>query len=550
MTSAFTRAADLLDGGTDTRPATTRRDDFTRTFPTALDVEQRLDNTATRTPALEHIAARLRATVDTRAGRLVVSIPPQEGKTELLRALCFWLLVRDPATRIVYASYALARARKSGRAVRDHIRLHGRDLDLHLDRGSWDAADWTLDGHRGGMLCVGVGGALTGAPADVLIVDDPIRGQQDADSETVRDALHEWWSGTARTRLSAGATVIVVQTRWHEDDLAGRRIAEGWPAVNIPALADGHAPDALDRPVGEWLLSAQGRTEQDWCDTRAEVGERAFAALYQGEPAPVEGGIFQRAWFDRHRLPTQPDGCLPPTVYVDPADNPGDGDEAGVLVATTHPPTRRVLLLADLSAPMTVARWARLALLTCVRWQAPTLVWEKSLSQLAQRITEAWALLHLHATAIRAADGDRAAALVRLTLPDDTPAAVQHAAQLLAELADDDVTGILAFGDVGPARRPVTARGSKDLRMQLAAPLFETGRAAIVGTLAAFEHQAATWQPGQDSPDRVDTAVHAVLDLAGLAAPTSARRAGRGTTRIPTRTPARHLPGTGGRLGR
>lgn len=548
MTTAFARAADLLDGGT-TSPDT-RRTQFTTDHPLALDVEQRLDHTAIRTPALEHIAEQLRATVDTRAGRLVVSIPPQEGKTELLRALCFWLLARNPATRIVYASYALARARKSGRAVRDHVRTHGTDLGLRLSRGSWDAADWSLDGHRGGMLCVGVGGALTGAPADVLIVDDPIRGQREADSDTIRGALHEWWSTVARTRLSSGAVVIVVQTRWHPDDLAGRRIAEGWPLVNIPAIADGHAPDSLDRPVGEWLLSAQGRTDADWQETRAEVGERAFAALYQGEPSPAEGGIFQRAWFDRHRLTTKPDGCLPPTVYVDPADNAGDGDEAGIIVATRHPPTQRALLLADLSAAMTVARWARLALLTCVRWQAPTLVWEKSLAQLGQRITEAWALLHLQATAIAACDGDRDAALRRLTRPDDTPDAVTVLAQQLAELADDDVAGVLRFGSTGPGRRPITAKGSKDLRMQLAAPLFETGRAAIVGALPVLEHQAATWQVGQSSPDRVDTAVHAVLDLAGTGGPTTVRRPGRTATRVPTRTPARSLPSTAGRVGR
>lgn len=550
MTTAYARAADLLDGGT-TSP-NTRRAQLITDHPTPLDLQQRYDHTTVRTAAAELVATRLRDTVTSRDGRLVISVPPQQFKTSLCRWLCVWLLADEPDGRIGYVSYAAQLARTSGRAVRAAIDTYGRDLGLTLARGHADASDWSLaGGHRGGMLSVGVGGSLTGRSVDrALIIDDPVRNQQDADSPAVRGALHDWWSAVGRTRLAPGTPIIVVATRWHEDDLSGRLIAEGWPWLNIPALADGHTEDALDRSVGTWLESTRGHTAADWEATRRDIGERTFAALYQGRPAPAEGGIFQRAWFNRHRLTTQPDGCLPPTVYVDPADNAGDGDEAGIFVAARHPPTQRALLLADLSAPMTVARWARLALLTCVRWQAPTLAWEKSLAQLAQRITEAWQLLHLHATAIRACDGDRDRALARLTRPDDTPDAVQHAAVLLAELADDDVTGILAFGPVGPARRPITARGSKDLRMQLAAPLFETGRAAIVGALPLFEHQAATWQVGQSSPDRVDTGVHAVLDLAGAGGPTVVRRPGRAPTRVPIRTPGRSLPAAAGRVGR
>lgn len=377
-----------------------------------------------------------------------------------------------------------------------------------------------------------------------LIIDDPLRDQKEADSPTVRAAMHEWWESVARTRLAPGAPVIVVQTRWVEDDLAGRRAAEGWPLVNIPALADGHTPDALDRPVGEFLTSTRGRTSEDWVSIRRDVGERTWAALYQGRPAPLAGGVFQTSWFDTWRVDQAPAGCLPPTVVVDPADNEGDGDEAGIILATTHPESGKVYLLDDLSAPMTVARWARVALLTCARREAPTLAYEKSLSQLPKRIREAWTILRQQAVALRKAKGDQAAALARLSRPDDSAEARESIAAALAEIAGD-VGAVLAFPDAGPRLRPIVARGSKQLRMQLAAPMFETGRAVIVGRLPALEHQAAVWAPGQDSPDRVDAATHAVLSLAGQAGAQLGRSTGRvptsstGRTRTPTRSTGR-----------
>lgn len=485
-----------------------------RECPTPLDLACRLDPSTRRTPALALLADQLAAAATQRDGRLVVSIPPQEGKTTLLRWLCVWLLADNPDRRIVLASYAATLARSSGRVVRTHIKTHGPTVGLTVASDHADASDWQLEGHVGGVVTTGVGGALTGRPADVLIVDDPIRNQQDADSATVRENLHDWWSSVALTRLAPGAPVIVVQTRWHEDDLAGRRIAEGWPVVNIPALSDGHTADALGRPVGEWLTSARGRTVADWTRTRADVGERTFAALYQGRPAPLEGGVFKSAWFDLWRITEPPPGCAPPTVVVDPADNDGDGDEAGILVVTQHPSSGKTYILDDLSAPMTVARWARTALLTCVRRDAPTLAYEQSLSQLPNRIKDAWAELYQQATALNITDS-HAAALARLTLADDTPERTTATRTALDELTARDAALIVAVGKAGPRLRAIVAKGSKESRMLWAAPLFETGRAVMVGRHPQLEHQAATWQVGQGSPDRVDALVHAcALELA------------------------------------
>jgi hypothetical protein len=498
--------------------------------PTPLDFACRFDRRTVRTPALELVSQRVAEAADSRDGRLVLSVPPQEGKSTTLRWAVLWLLTRDPERRIVVASYASGLARTSGRIVRSLVESYGSDMGLQVDRSHADASDWQLAGHAGGLRAVGVGGGLTGQPTDVLIVDDPIKDQQAADSPTIRENLHEWWSAVALTRLAPGAPVIVVQTRWHEDDLAGRMEAEGWPVVNIPAQADGQTPDALDRTPGEYLLSARGRTDADWHAKRKAVGERTWAALYQGRPAPVAGGVFQRAWFDTWRVAEAPAGCLPPTVVVDPADNEGDGDEAGIILATSHAESGRVYILDDLSAAMTVARWARVALLTCVRRSAPTLAYEKSLSQLPKRIREAWAQLHREAVALHRAGGDHAAAVERLARRDDSAEAREQIAAGLAEIAGD-VDDILAFSTAGPRLRPIVARGSKQLRMQLAAPAFETGRAVMVGRHAQIEHQATVWQPGQDSPDRVDALVHAV-QLLGT--PGGAPGLGRATDRVPT----------------
>ncbi len=132
-----------------------------------------------------------------------------------------------------------------------------------------------------------------------------------ADSSNYRDMVWAWWQSTASTRLAPGAPVIVILTRWHEDDLAGRlQAAEDghlWRVVNIPALAD-HDPakgqtDPLDRTPGTWLPSARGRTPAEWDAIRTRAGSRVFNALYQGRPSPATGDVWQRAWWRRYDDP-------------------------------------------------------------------------------------------------------------------------------------------------------------------------------------------------------------------------------------------------------
>jgi hypothetical protein len=467
----------------------------------------------------------------------------------LLRWTCAHTLVRRPSTRLVYASYAASLARTSGRTVRSFVKTHARDWGITVALDHADASDWQLAGHEGSVFTVGIGGGLTGRPADGLIIDDPLAGRQEADSEAMLSAMHDWWQSVARTRLAPDAWVIVVQTRWTEDDLAGRRVAEGWPLVNIPALADGHAPDALARPVGEWLESARGRTVQDWLDTRRDVGEREFQAMYQGAPAAPEGGIFRRAWFARDRVDVRPPG--PVLVMVDPADNSGDGDEAGVLVGSMDA-ARRVYVGPDYSGHYTAARWIRVALLAVVRHRAGSLAYEQSLSGLDRSTRHGWRSLRQQATILRRLaeqfgddpDGSPsatviAAAAAELTHPTDPLDTVAEVRAELIELWPLVGVTLDTYPDTGPIIRRVTAKGTKELRAQLAAPLYEQRRISHIGHLTALEHQMATWQVGQSSPDRMDTAVHLVMQLTGTGPASLERPVGTMPTRStkPPRSP-------------
>jgi hypothetical protein len=520
-----------------------RRMRTVRRYPTGLDLAAAHDERIVRTPALDLLNERLHDTVTKGDGRLVISLPPQEGKTWIARWTCAHVLVRAPQTRLAYISYSANLARTSGRTVRGLIKQHGRQWGISVSRDHADAADWELDGYPGGMISVGRSGTITGRPTEGVLIDDPLKNRQEADSRTILESVNSIWESVVRPRLAPLAFVCLIHTRWAEDDLAGRFEAEGWPVVNIPALADGKALDSLRRPLGVYLESARGRTVAEWEQIRADVGEREWAALYQGCPSPPAGGIFLREWFDRDRVADRPDGH-PPIVVVDPADNLGDGDEAGIIVMSTD--TRNHIYLGpDYSGHMTTARWVRMALLAAVRHQAAALAYEQSLSGLDRSVRDGWALLHKQARALRRrrpelesleVDPDAVEATVaELTHPDDPDATREQVRRELLELWPL-VDATLAYPDTGPSIRRIKPKGSKTLRAQMAAPLYENRRVHHIGHLAQLEHQQATWQVGQDSPDRMDAATWAVLLASGATIATLAAPSGN----LPTRSTRRH----------
>ena len=235
--------------------------------------------------------------------RLIVSVPPRHGKSELIsRHTPPWYLGNFPDRRVMLASYEARFAETWGRKGRDLLEEHGRDLyGVTVRPDARAAAAWEVDGQPGGMVTGGVGGPFTGKGADLMIIDDPVKNAEEADSETIRDKHWDWWQSTASTRLHPGAVVLVVMTRWHEDDLAGRLLAgmddespSEWHEIRFPAIAE--PGDHLGREEGQALWPE--RFDEEWmARKRREVGSRWFHALYQGRPSAEEGDIFKRQWW-------------------------------------------------------------------------------------------------------------------------------------------------------------------------------------------------------------------------------------------------------------
>lgn len=273
-----------------------------------------------QTPALDLIDEALVRALNTPDARLIISMAPQEGKSVRgANDFPVWALTKNPDLRIVTASYAQALANRNGRAIRNRIQTQP-ELGLKIAADNGSVSEWTLEGHEGGVLSVGIGAGVTGRAADMLIIDDPLKDRKEADSELIRDNVWDWWTDAASARLAPGAPVVVILTRWHEDDLAGRLIERdidaGWEVINIPAQAD-HKPergetDVLGREPGEFMVSARGRTLPQWIQRKKTAGARTWASLYQGHPSPQEGGVFppeeKLARYDRPMWIVHPDG--------------------------------------------------------------------------------------------------------------------------------------------------------------------------------------------------------------------------------------------------
>lgn len=248
--------------------------------------------------------------------RLIVTMPPRMGKSELIsRYFPAWYLGRFPDRQVMLASYEAGFAATWGAKARNVLEEHGRSL-FGVDVSDRTSAKdrWEIDGHQGVMVTAGVGSALTGMGAHLLLVDDPVKNAEHAQSKTRRDAAWDWWLSTARTRLMpaahgqpAGATVVVM-TRWHEDDLVGRMIehqddGDRWHVLNLPALAEDD--DALGRAPGEALCPAMFN-ESALEATRKALGAYWWASLYQQRPAPAEGLLFKDEHF-RYWSPAKSD---------------------------------------------------------------------------------------------------------------------------------------------------------------------------------------------------------------------------------------------------
>lgn len=228
--------------------------------------------------------------------RLMVFMPPRHGKSEKAsKRFPAWYLGRNPKHQIIAASYNSDLASDFGREVKGIISSpeYGdvfRGVSLRQDSRASDRMN-TEQG--GAYFAVGVGTATTGRGAHLALIDDPFKDREDADSENQRNKVWNWYRSTFYTRLMPGGRIVVIQTRWHEDDLSGRlleqdgRIEEGgqWTVLELPAIS------ADNQPLWpEWYdLEALNRI-------KGTIGPREWSALYQQRPQPDEGNFFKREW--------------------------------------------------------------------------------------------------------------------------------------------------------------------------------------------------------------------------------------------------------------
>jgi predicted phage terminase large subunit-like protein len=274
-------------------------------------------------PAEHHrlIAEKLEAIERGEIQRLMIFMPPRHGKSELAtKRFPAWFLGRNPDRQVIQASYNSDLAKDFGRQVRNIFqerRFQNVFQGVELAQDSKAADRWNTS-KNGAYVAAGVGTAVTGRGADILIIDDPLKDREEAESETRRETVWNWYTSTAYTRLQGMRAEILVQTRWHADDLAGRLLeaeAKGgkkWDKLILPALmSDGGALWPERFPVN--VLQ----------EIKQTIGPRDWSALYQQNPTPDDGTFFLKAWFKRHESP--PERCH---VYMtsDYAVTEGDGD--------------------------------------------------------------------------------------------------------------------------------------------------------------------------------------------------------------------------------
>ena len=226
------------------------------------------------------------------------------------------------------------------------IAEHGATLGLRLSADSHAAGRWELE-NGGEYYAAGVGAAIAGFRADGALIDDPIRSREDADSAHERDKIFDWYKSDLLTRLAPGGWVILIQTRWHEDDLAGRIIAEmerggeHWDIVSLPAEAE--AGDLLGREPGQWLWDDAYGYGDFLRHEKATQLPRNWTALYQQRPAPETGDYFKEEWF-RTYVTEPPRDTLNIYGGSDYAVTSNGGDYTVHVVVGVDPENRMYLL--------------------------------------------------------------------------------------------------------------------------------------------------------------------------------------------------------------
>lgn len=244
---------------------------------------------------------------------MIISTPPQHGKsTTLTETLCAWYLMRNPDHCVIQVSYGDDLAERFGKRNLEKVKEFGDIFGVEVDPRKATSRDFAIKDHKGRMISKGIGSGLTGHSGHLIVIDDPIKNRGEADSERTRDSIWDEFINSILSRTQAGSKIILIMTRWHEDDLAGR-ILENMPEfvtyVNYECECESE-DDPLGRKIGEPLCPEIGKGKE-WLASYKETftnesGMRAWEALFQGHPTIAEGNILKKEWWQ----------------YYDPAKEP------------------------------------------------------------------------------------------------------------------------------------------------------------------------------------------------------------------------------------
>jgi predicted phage terminase large subunit-like protein len=267
------------------------------------------------------LTKQLQRVIDGKCKRLIIQVPPRSGKSYISsKLLPAAYLMAHPDRYVGIVSYSAELAEGFSRSAREYYQQAGGIMDPVKKAVN----DWGTQG-GGGLWAAGVGGAITGRSGHLLIVDDPVKNREDADSPRVMEKLWDWYTSTLYTRLEPNVgSIVVIQTRWSENDLIGRLIEsemnvsekgrENWTILDLPAISE----DPNSRPplpahcevVPDWreepglALCPQRYGIEEYERIREAIGTRDFAALFQQRPAPEGGNMFDPSWWQYYDAAT------------------------------------------------------------------------------------------------------------------------------------------------------------------------------------------------------------------------------------------------------
>lgn len=404
-----------------------------------------------------------------RLRRVVVNVPPQHGKSEFWsKYFTAWYLGRHPDRKIILSTYADGYAQSWSREARNLLTEHGQELyKVRVADDSSAVNWWHIQDNKGGMAAVGTGGQATGKGAHVFVVDDPVKGPEDAMSPTMQRRNVDWYRSVATTRLQPNGAIVIIQTRWDADDLTGKLLnpeefpdADTWTVISLPALA--LPGDLLGREEGAALWPERYGIDE-LREKKAALGTRWFEALYQQGPTrESEAALWKRQWIKHVPESKRADvlkNARRVVVGIDPAVTSTEhSDENGIIVCARGA-DGNAYVISDRSMRGSPLAWATRAIAAYDECGADRIIAETNQG------------------------GDMVLHTLRTVRRD---------------VAVDGVT----------------AHRGKALRADPVATLYEQGRVFHVGSFPELESQMLSWVPGEgDSPDRIDALVHALTYL-------------------------------------